>query len=77
MTVCNSDNMLITTFLIMRIFAGYRVTCGIKGFELAVHSFYFAGLMPSLLGPQFEEGLTRLKMVSERADSLETEGPES
>lgn len=30
---------------------------------------YFAGLMPSLIGPEFEEGLARLKMVSERTDS--------
>jgi len=29
---------------------------------------YFAGLMPSLIGPQFEEGLARLKLVSETAD---------
>ena len=29
---------------------------------------YFAGLMPSLIGPQFEEGLARLKLVSERAE---------
>jgi hypothetical protein len=28
---------------------------------------YFAGLMPSLIGPQFEEGLARLKLVSEKA----------
>jgi hypothetical protein len=28
---------------------------------------YFVGLMPSLLGPQFEEGLARLKLLSERS----------
>jgi hypothetical protein len=38
---------------------------------------YFAGLMPSLIGPQFEEGLARLKMVSERAEMEEHPVPES
>jgi hypothetical protein len=34
---------------------------------------YFGFLMPSMIGPMFEEGLTRLKMISERADSTVTE----
>ena len=38
---------------------------------------YFAGLMPSLIGPQFEEGLARLKLVSERAEMEEGPVPES
>ena len=38
---------------------------------------YFAGLMPSLIGPQFEEGLVRLKLVSERAEMDESPVPES
>jgi len=32
--------------------------------------------MPSMIGPMFEEGLTRLKMISERADSNVMEVPE-
>jgi len=37
---------------------------------------YFGFVMPSMIGPMFEEGLTRLKMISERADSNVTEVPE-
>lgn len=29
---------------------------------------YFVGLMPAMLGPQFEEGLARLKMLTERSE---------
>ncbi len=38
---------------------------------------YFAGLMPSLIGPQFEEGLARLKLVTERAEIEGAPVPES
>ena len=34
---------------------------------------YFGALMPTMIGPMFEEGLARLKMVSERADSTAVE----
>jgi hypothetical protein len=37
---------------------------------------YFAGLMPSLIGPQFEEGLARLKLISEKAAFEEAPVPE-
>ena len=34
---------------------------------------YFGALMPSMIGPMFEEGLARLKMVSERTNSTDVE----
>ena len=37
---------------------------------------YFAGLMPSLIGPQFEEGLARLKMAAEKDQVMEPAVPE-
>ncbi len=37
---------------------------------------YFIGLMPSLVGPQFEEGLARLKLISEKAEAQKTAVPE-
>lgn len=37
---------------------------------------YFRGLMPSLLGPQFQEGLARLKMVAEKSELEEGPLPE-
>jgi hypothetical protein len=37
---------------------------------------YFAGLIRTRIGPQFEEGLARLKLVSERAEVEENAVPE-
>jgi len=38
---------------------------------------YFIGLMPSLVGPQLEEGLTRLKLISEKSQAEQDTVPES
>ena len=38
---------------------------------------YFGFLMPSMIGPMFDEGLARLKLISERADSTASAVPES
>ena len=37
---------------------------------------YFIGLMPSMVGPQFEEGLARLKLISEKSQAEQDTVPE-
>lgn len=47
---------------------GTEVTWRMEGdFGGNILARYFRGLMPALHGPQFQEGLARLKMISERS----------